>query len=193
MVRLLNRYKNCAAILTCAIVLGILAPVAAAAPVKVEAIGFFGHPPLFKERDAIKQVCQDFGDKVELSLYIEESPDGVKFMKEKGLSGHLPVVIYVNGSVAHKIGDRVIVFRDFIGEGWTKADLQQVIKLNVEGQKTAVDPPANATTTAWNAKAFASGSASQASTTYPIVYYLGGAILIAGGALVWWRSRSRKK
>ncbi|MDR3560238.1 MAG: hypothetical protein P4N59_02180 [Negativicutes bacterium] len=190
-------FKKLAAVLACLMVSVILSTAAAAAPVKVEAVGFFSHPPMFKDRDAIKQVCQGFGDQVELNLYIETAEDGQKFMKDKGLSGHLPLVLYINGSLAHKIGDRTIIFRDFMGEAWTKEDLQQVIKLNIDGQKTAVPAPANATTGFWDPKASAQGvnqaAAPKTNPTYPIFYYLGGAVLIVGIAVTWRiKSRSRK-
>lgn len=83
----------------------------------------------------IQQVCQQFGKQVELVLHDEMAEDGQKFMKEKGLTGHLPTAIYVNGSLAHKIDDRVVVFRDFVGRAWTGQDLQQVIELNLNGKK----------------------------------------------------------
>lgn len=93
----------------------------------------------------IQQVCQQFGKQVELVLHDEMAEDGQKFMKEKGLTGHLPTAIYVNGSLAHKIDDRVVVFRDFVGRAWTGQDLQQVIELNLNGKKTAVKAPPGAT------------------------------------------------
>ncbi len=130
---------------------------AIAATVKVEALGFFSHPPMQETRDTITKVCQEFGSQVDLTLHDEWTPDGEKFMQEKGLSGHLPMVLYINGSVAHKIGDRVVVFRDFVGSGWTAQDLEQVIKLNLAGQTTAVAAPPNATTEAWNPGAMAAG------------------------------------
>jgi hypothetical protein len=108
------------------------------AKVKVEALGFFSHPPMHETRDTIQKVCKEFGNRVELTMYDEWSPDGQNFMQSKKLSGHLPMVLYVNGAVAHRIGGRVVTFRDFVGYSWTAEDLEQVIKLNLEGKKTAV-------------------------------------------------------
>jgi ABC-type uncharacterized transport system substrate-binding protein len=114
--------------------------------IKVEALGFFSHPPLRATRNTIQEICKQFGSQVELVLHDEWSEDGQKFMKEKGLTGHLPTVIYINGSLAHKIDDRVVVFRDFVGQAWTGQDLQKVIQLNLDGQNTAVKAPPGATT-----------------------------------------------
>ncbi|HEX3047085.1 MAG TPA: hypothetical protein VHY08_20195 [Bacillota bacterium] len=114
--------------------------------IKVEAVGFFNHPPLRETRITIQEVCKQFGKGVELILHDEMTEDGQKFMKEKGLTGHVPTAIYINGSLAHKIDDRVVVFRDFVGQNWTGQDLQQVIELNLNGKKTAIKAPSGATT-----------------------------------------------
>jgi hypothetical protein len=135
----------------------LFTPVAMATTVKVEALGFFGHPPMYQTRDTITKVCQEFGSQVDLVLHDEMASDGQKFMKDKGLSGHLPMVLYINGSVAHKIGDKVVVFRDFAGQDWSDQDLEQVIKLNIAGTQTSVTPPPNATTEDWNPSAIPQG------------------------------------
>ncbi len=178
---------------------------ALAATVKVEALGFFSHPPMQETRDTITKVCQEFGSQVDLSLHDEWTPDGENFMQEKGLSGHLPMVLYINGSVAHKIGDRVVVFRDFVGSGWTAQDLEQVIKLNLAGQKTAVAAPHNATTEAWNpgaipsgAGAFNSGSGPTAGGSSPgripglPLYIVGGIVALLAVFLIIWKLRKKR-
>jgi len=145
----------------------LMSPVAVlAAPVKIEALGFFSHPPMAPLKNTLQQVVQELGDQVQLVLHDETTPDGEQFMKDNGLSGHLPMVLYINGSVAHKLDDKVIVFRDFEGQGWTRQDLEQVIKLNLAGQKTAVSPPANALTEAWNPGASAAGMAALANGVF---------------------------
>ena len=117
---------------------------AAEIKIKIEGVGFFNHPPLFAARDAIVEVCKEFGEQVELTLYLEDDEDGQQFMKEKNLSGHLPLALYINGSLAHQIEDRIVVFRDFIGRAWTKEDLREVVEANVSGKTTAVAAPINA-------------------------------------------------
>lgn len=165
----------------------IHAGMALAAPVRVEGLGFFTHPPMWENRDTIQSVCQQFSGQVELILHDEMSEDGQNFMRQKGLSGHLPMLLYINGSLAHRIGDRVVVFRDFIGQSWTGQDLEQVIKLNLAGQKTAVKAPPNADTEAWNPGAvppmmrtFANADSGQptGSGTAPLLLYVIGGLII---------------
>lgn len=117
--------------------------------VKIEALGFFTHPPMWETRDVIQNVCKKFPGKIELVMYNELSNEGRKFMQSKGLIGHIPMALYVNGSIAHKINNQVIVFRDFVGLSWKPENLEQVIKINLTGKKTAVKAPPNATTEAW--------------------------------------------
>jgi hypothetical protein len=187
MVNLLNKRNGSITILLVISFLLIHAGMALAAPVKVEALGFFSHPPMWENQDTIQSVCQQFGNQVELVLHDEMSEDGQNFMRKKGLSGHLPMLLYINGSLAHKIDNRVVVFRDFIGQGWTGQDLEQVIKLNLAGQKTAVKAPPNAETEAWNQdavppmmqNAFANtNSGNPAGTGTPLLLYIIGGILI---------------
>ncbi|MCL6592177.1 MAG: hypothetical protein K6U80_19800 [Firmicutes bacterium] len=183
----MNKRNGLITILLVISLLLIHAGMALAAPVKVEALGFFSHPPMWKNQDTIQSVCQQFGNQVELVLHDEMSEDGQNFMRQKGLSGHLPMLLYINGSLAHKIDNRVVVFRDFIGQGWTGQDLEQVIKLNLAGQKTAVKAPPNAETEAWNPSAvppmmqnaFANaGSGNPSGTGTPLLLYIIGGILI---------------
>jgi len=136
----------------------LFTPVAMATTVKVEALGFFSHPPMGPTKNAIQDACKEFGDQVQLTLYDETKSDGLKFMQDKGLSGHLPVVLYIDNSVAHKIGDRLVVFRDFEGVGWTEQDLKDVLRLNLAGQKTAVQAPSNATSESWDPSAALAGN-----------------------------------
>jgi hypothetical protein len=164
---------------------------ALAATVKVEALGFFSHPPMQATRDTITKTCQEFGSQVDLTMHDEWTPDGEQFMQSKGLSGHLPMVLYINGSVAHKIGDRVVVFRDFVGSGWTAQDLEQVIRLNLAGQKTAVAAPPNATTEAWNPGAMA--AAQRGLITSLLLYVAGGIVVIVAAVLGFKRLRKKAK
>lgn len=137
----------------------------AADRVEVEALGFFSHPPMQETADTIQSVSDKFGGQVRLIIHDETTADGEKFMEEKGLSGHLPMLIYINGSLAHKIGNRTVVFRDFVGQGWTGADLKQVIQRNLDGQNTKVEAPAGADTEQWDSSAIPGETASPEQST----------------------------
>ena len=169
---------------------------AQAGSIKVEGVGFFNHSPLFLTKNAITEVCESFGDRVELSLYVEETEEGQKFMKEKNLTGHLPMALFINGSMTHKIGDRIVVFRDFIDKAWSKEDLRQVIESNLSGQKTAVPVPANVNSGFYNAEAVSTPEASseEISVSKNIYYYAGGAVLLSVVLIAGWRvSRSKRR
>ncbi len=182
--------------------------IAFAAPdqvIKVEAVGFFSHPPMWENRDTIQNVCKQFGDQVELVLHDEMSEDGQNYLRQKGLSGHLPMLLYINGSLAHKIDNRVVVFRDFVGQGWTGQDLEQVIKLNLAGQKTAVKAPPNADNEAWNPDAVPPMMRNSFTNTNPnrpagpgaiplMLFIIGGAIilLLIIVIIMLWRRKLKK-
>ncbi len=119
--------------------------VAMAAPLKVEALGFFSHPPMWETRDTIQKVCQEFGDRVDLVMYDETTADGEKFMQSHNLSGHIPMVLYINGSLNQQI-------RDFVNWNWKAEDLKQAIKLALEGKKAAVPEPADTSAEVKNPK-----------------------------------------
>ena len=89
----------------------------------IEAVGFFSHFPLRATRQAIEDTCAKFGDKVKLTLYDETEPDGQMFMRLKGLSGHLPMVLFINGKIS---------FRDFVGRDWTPEELEKAITAALE-------------------------------------------------------------
>lgn len=179
--------------------------VAATTPIKIEALGFFTHMPMRHTRTTIQTICEDFGDQVELVLYDESSSEGIKFMEERGLQGHLPMVLYVNGSIAHEIDGRLVVFRDFADYGWNGEDLRQVISLYLDGVETAVAAPPNATTEAWDPGGIPQAAANYESSYYPreetrnnssnmLIYLLYGMILILAGAIFMiWRRTARGK
>jgi hypothetical protein len=125
---------------------GILASVAAlalfcfpaaglsASPVNVEIL-YMNHGPLRPTVEQIKKVLSDFGDKVNSSWYDFESREGEKFMAQKGLKQHIPLVIWIDGKVALPVDGREIQFAGFpSGAGpvpfqgkWTMEDLRKAL------------------------------------------------------------------
>ena len=91
----------------------------------VEAVGFFSHFPLQATRQAIEDTCAKFGDKVKLTLYDETKADGQEFMKSKGLSGHLPMKLLIDGKVS---------FSDFVDRDWTAEQLEKAITTALESK-----------------------------------------------------------
>lgn len=105
--------------------------------VKVEAVGFFSHYPMQSTRQAIESACEKFGDKVELRLYDETTDEGQEFLSKVGLSGHIPMALYVDGKISHSVDGKTITFRDFVGQNWSGGDLEKVIDLRLKGVDTA--------------------------------------------------------
>jgi hypothetical protein len=100
----------------------------------IEAVGFFTHFPMRPTRGVIEDTCAKFGERVELTLYDEMKPEGQEFMALKGLSGHIPMRLFINGLNTVTIDGRAISFRDFVNRAWNADDLEKAIMLALEGK-----------------------------------------------------------
>jgi hypothetical protein len=168
---------------------------ASAATVRVEALGFFSHPPMAATAAAIKAAAAKYGSQVQLVMHDETTADGQQFMQAKKLSGHLPVVLWVDSSVAHNVGGKTVVFRDFVGQGWTQQDLEQVIADRIAGKTTAVATPAKALTEQWNPSAIPAGmrTVEAVSSTNFLPYIEGGVIIVLIGVVAYLFMRKPKR
>ena len=113
-------------------------PSAAGAPVgtpKVE-IAFLNHPPVLMALTDVNALLASYGDKVAVTRYDLETDEGAQFAKSKRLTGHVPIAIFINGSMDIKLKDRSVKFFSFPqGKGtfmvasgsWTAEDLRQAI------------------------------------------------------------------
>jgi hypothetical protein len=111
-------------------------PIAAisASPVKVDIL-YMNHGPLRPTVEQIKQVLSGYGDKVNSSWYDFESKEGEKFMAQKGIRQHVPLVIWVNGKPAVSIEGKDVQLMGFpSGSGpaafqgkWTMEDLRKAL------------------------------------------------------------------
>lgn len=104
----------------------------------VEAVGFFSHFPMRPTRQVIEETCAEFGDQVELTLYDETKAEGQDFLTSKGLSGHIPMRLYINGENAFNIDGQEIAFRDFVDYEWTADDLEKAITLALESSTDTI-------------------------------------------------------
>jgi len=99
----------------------------------IEAVGFFTHFPMRATRNVIEETCAKFGDQVELTLYDESRQEGQDFLTSKGLAGHIPMRLYINGENAFNLDGVEVAFRDFVDyKWWTAADLEKAITLALE-------------------------------------------------------------
>jgi hypothetical protein len=119
-----------------AVLVLLSSPIAAisASPVKVDIL-YMNHGPLRPTVEQIKQVLSGYGDKVNSSWYDFESKEGEKFMAQKGIRQHVPLVIWVNGKPAVSIEGKDVQLMGFpSGSGpaafqgkWTMEDLRKAL------------------------------------------------------------------
>jgi hypothetical protein len=103
-------------------------------PVTVDIL-YMNHGPLRPTVEQIRQVLSGYGDKVNSSWYDFESMEGEKFMAQKGIRQHIPLVIWVNGKSTVPVEGRDVQLMGFpSGSGpaafqgkWTMADLRKAL------------------------------------------------------------------
>jgi hypothetical protein len=126
----------CAALPTTA---GLAAPAGTPLPagaVSVDIIAL-NHPPLRPVLAEVDQLLTPYGAKVHVTHYDFDTPEGANFAQKMGLSGHIPLVIFVNGKDTFTLNGRKVSFESFpqgqgtgmVADGaWTTADLDTVLK-----------------------------------------------------------------
>ena len=124
-------------ILSCLVVLALFSvpfAVFAAKEVKVEVL-YMNHGPLLPSIEQIKQVFSKYGNKINVSWYDFESKEGEQLMAKKGITQHVPLVIWIDGKFAAPVNGKEIKFVGFpTGSGpaffqgkWTMQDLRKVL------------------------------------------------------------------
>jgi hypothetical protein len=124
-------------ILSCLVVLVLFSiplTLFAAKEVKVEVL-YMNHGPLLDSLEKIKKVFSQYGSKITVSWYDFETKEGGEFMAKKGITQHLPLVIWLDGKSALPVNGKEIKFVGFpTGSGpaafqgkWTMDDLRQAL------------------------------------------------------------------
>jgi hypothetical protein len=124
-------------ILFCLVILTLFsAPftVFAAKEVKVEVL-YMNHGPLQSSLEQIKNVFSEYGNKISVFWHDFESKEGEQFMAKKGVTQHVPLVIWLDGKSALPVNGKEIKFVGFpTGSGpaffqgkWTMDDLRQAL------------------------------------------------------------------
>ena len=117
-------------------------PVSSAPPgvTSVEII-YLNHGPVRAVLTDIDKLLANYGEKIAVTRYDFNSPEGESFAKSHDLNGHIPLAIFVNGSMDFTVGERSGQFYSFPqGQGtgivpdgaWNLDDLQQVLDQTVE-------------------------------------------------------------
>jgi len=95
------------------------------------------HPPLRPVLAEVDQLLAGYADKVHVTHYDFDTPQGADFAKKMNLDGHIPLVIFINGKDTFSLDGRTLNFRSFpqgagtgmVADGqWTMADLDAVLK-----------------------------------------------------------------
>jgi len=99
-------------------------------------VAYLNHPPLRPALSEVDKLLANYGDRVSVTRYDFDTPEGEAFAKAKGLTGHTPLAIFINGSMQFTLNGRTVKFYSFpqgqgtgmVPEGgWTVQDLQQVL------------------------------------------------------------------
>ena len=105
-----------------------------APPVSVEIL-YMNHGPMQPTIKAIRGLCDGYGKAIAASWYDSESPEGEKFMAQKGIKGHIPLVVWIAGKPTAQINGKEVQFAGFpSGSGpaffqgkWTLEDLRAAL------------------------------------------------------------------
>jgi hypothetical protein len=103
--------------------------------VKIEVL-YMNHGPLQDSLEQIKNVFSKYKEKVTVSWYDFDSKEGERFMAQKKITQHIPLLIWMDDQVKFKVDGKDIVFAGFpTGSGpaffqgkWTMADLQKTLE-----------------------------------------------------------------
>jgi hypothetical protein len=93
--------------------------------VSVVVAGYLNHGPMQPTVRAIKEVLDNYGDKVDATWIDLGTKDGVNYFKENNLSAHMNVII--NGKYTYDVNGKEVTFQWFEGGQWTSQDLDTVI------------------------------------------------------------------
>lgn len=100
-------------------------------------IAYLNHPPVLPILTHVEKVLAAYSGKVIFSRYDFDTPEGAVFAKKKNLTGHTPLVIFINGASTVELAGRRVTFESFPkGEGpgmvpdggWSMADLDAALK-----------------------------------------------------------------
>jgi hypothetical protein len=124
-------------ILSCFVILALFSiplTLFAAQGVNVEVL-YMNHGPLQPSLQQIKDIFSRYGSKITVSWYDFESREGEQFMAKKGITQHIPLVIWLDGKFAFPVNGKEIKFVGFpTGSGpaffqgkWTMQDLRSTL------------------------------------------------------------------
>jgi hypothetical protein len=105
-------------------------------------IGYLNHTPVTSVLAQVDELLATYGERVSVTRYDFDTPEGGAFAQSKKLTEHTPLAIFVDGSMEFTLQGRPVRFYSFPqGQGtgvvpdgaWTLEDLQQVLDQVIEG------------------------------------------------------------
>ena len=108
---------------------------AVAAPKVSVEILYMNHGPLMSTLKEIDTLCTQYKDKITISRYDFESPEGERFMAKKGIRQHIPLMIWIDSKSDVSIKGKEIKFIGFPAKSgpafaqgkWTMEDLRNAL------------------------------------------------------------------
>jgi hypothetical protein len=96
---------------------------------------YMNHGPLLSTLQDIDNACAQYKDKITVSRYDFDSPEGERFMAKKGIRQHIPLMIWIDGKSNVSIKGKEVKFSGFpTGSGpeffqgkWTMDDLRKAL------------------------------------------------------------------
>ncbi len=124
------------------VLLGFSLDVSASGPVRVEVLAM-NHPPMQPVIRQLKDLFSKYGEKIAVSWYDVDTREGQQLMAIKGLTGHVPLVIWIQGSNTAKTGQKSVTFAGFpSGSGpepfegeWTMRDLSSALDQTISSRR----------------------------------------------------------
>ena len=104
--------KTAARLLAVLFLLVLVAPAQAEQPAKVEVL-FMNHGPLRATLNNLRTLFAKYEGKITVSWHDFESEDGEAFMKAKGVTEHIPLIIWINGTYSLNVNGSETSFRGF--------------------------------------------------------------------------------
>jgi hypothetical protein len=115
----------------------VIASVSPAKPgiVSVE-VAYLNHPPVLPVLSEVDKLLATYRDRVSVTRYDFDTPEGEAFARAKGLTEHTPLAIFTNGSMQFDVNGRTIMYfkfpqgqslRKMMEGNWTLQDLKQTL------------------------------------------------------------------
>lgn len=97
---------------------------------------YLNHGPVRKVVTDINNLLEGYGEGIQIIHYTFSSPEGKSFAGSKKLDGHIPLAVFIDGSIEFTVDDRSVEFisfpqgggTGFVADGeWNLDDLKKVI------------------------------------------------------------------